>query len=554
MRSAATKINWAKLRSCYGLNTTTITSLAEFQKRNLDARAKVRLLEEQAREVNFAYYHSMIKNKTLLNEIERDLKGFKPLKYHVDEQIKVLQVLETKALQSATQPPEPLALRLSSNLMIGVTRIFDQQYGFFYSVADVQLTHARIRKELSAITGDQTTINLPPTKPRYSLNFKKIINDIDRRPDLFTLPDDPAFIPDLNDHGWEGFMTSLPETSFNIELGLQEDASSSFHLSETPMSFSQHTLPRSSFSANHTLSKLDFAGSVSRSAINMSSLIEKDDDILGSLNGELFDFEFNADGEIKKIDTEQNHSSHFIPKRDSIPSKFDSDEGEENVKREHAEARKRKKFNHTFEETLMAYEEVDETAFDKYDENHEIKDSSFIPRNKILETSSDTYKNEDQQQKKKKSIQSKADISTELPSEDLISWRDNYLRNMERQSILRIRKHQEKAAINNADFFIWNFQNDLVHPALKALFFINQKPKDSIIRKKRAREDDINDYEPFETKLNSNYTQTGKSLAEIQPHSDQVVMLTKSLHVEPLPLCHGISLIYPLVRDQWHRE
>ena len=33
----------------------------------------------------------------------------------------------------ANPPDEPLALRLSSNLMFGVTRVFSQQYNFFYS-------------------------------------------------------------------------------------------------------------------------------------------------------------------------------------------------------------------------------------------------------------------------------------------------------------------------------------------------------------------------------------------------------------------------------------
>lgn len=141
---------------------------------------------------------------------------------------------------------------------------------------------------------------------------------------------------------------SLPETSFDIEMGLQEDTSSSFNLSETPVSFSQRTLPRSSFSGGNTTSKLEFAGSVSRSAISMSSLIEKDNDILGTVNGELsFDFEFDADGEIRKIDVEQEYPENLVQKSSSISSKFDLDKGEENVRREHAEARKRKKFNHT---------------------------------------------------------------------------------------------------------------------------------------------------------------------------------------------------------------
>ncbi|KTW32731.1 uncharacterized protein T551_00216 [Pneumocystis jirovecii RU7] len=343
------------------------------------------------------------------------------------------------------------------------------------------------------MTVEKANIDLPPVKMRS---------------DPFTLPDDPTFIPDLNDHGWNKFM-SLPETSFDIEMGLQEDTSSSFNLSETPVSFSQRTLPRSSFSGGNTTSKLEFAGSVSRSAISMSSLIEKDNDILGTVNGELsFDFEFDADGEIRKIDVEQEYPENLVQKSSSISSKFDLDKGEENVRREHAEARKRKKFNHTFGETLMAYEEVDETAFDEHTKPRilETKDSSFV-QDKTDETSSDTHENDNQRLKKRKIAKLKTDVSTELPSEDLISWRDNYVKNMEKQSMLRMRKLQEKAAINNVDFFICNLLGETVHPTLKTLFLVNQKQKDLIKHKKRSKEDNS---EFFENKMNNSYIQVGK--------------------------------------------
>ncbi|KAG5513818.1 hypothetical protein PMAC_000856 [Pneumocystis sp. 'macacae'] len=594
MNSAAAKINWTKLRSCYGLNATTISSLSEFRKRNSDAWTKVHALQEQTQNIDFDHYRSILKNHTVLNQIEKDIKTFKPLKCNTDAQIKVIDLFKAKALESAiktadnvrkeliflqetlsniqkarpiedltvedvltacpeiekkvekmvengqwsvpgykekfgnltimlaatlgsksslkrlqkkevlsvnvpkaceylSEPPEPLALRLSSNLMVGVTRIFDQQYSFFYT--DVQLTHAKIRKELTAMTIEKTNIDLPPVKMRS---------------DHFTLPDDPTFIPDLNDHGWNRFMPLL-ETSFDIEMGLQEDTSSSFNLSETPISFSQRTLPRSSFSSSNTASKLEFAGSISRSAISINSLIEKDNDILGSVNGELsFDFEFNADGEIRKIDVDQEYSENFIQEHDNISSKFDLDKSEEN-----------------FGETLMAYEEVDETVFDEYTKPEilKTKESSFV-QNKTDETSSDTHENDNQRSKKRKIAKLKTDISTELPSENLISWRDNYVKNMEKQSILRIRKLQEKAAINNADFFIWNLLGEAVHPTLKTLFLVNQK--DLVKYRKRPRDDD---YEFSENKMNANYIQIGRS-TEIQSNFEEDIELGRHVNEE----------------------
>ncbi|RUO95787.1 Rad21/Rec8-like protein, partial [Jimgerdemannia flammicorona] len=42
----------------------------------------------------------------------------------------VLSMLHSEYL---THPPEPLALRLTSNLMVGVARVYNQQYQFYYS-------------------------------------------------------------------------------------------------------------------------------------------------------------------------------------------------------------------------------------------------------------------------------------------------------------------------------------------------------------------------------------------------------------------------------------
>jgi meiotic recombination protein REC8 len=41
-------------------------------------------------------------------------------------------------------PPQPLSLRLASNMMIGVTRVYGQQYSFFYG--DVQQFCSRLNR------------------------------------------------------------------------------------------------------------------------------------------------------------------------------------------------------------------------------------------------------------------------------------------------------------------------------------------------------------------------------------------------------------------------
>jgi meiotic recombination protein REC8, fungi type len=47
---------------------------------------------------------------------------------------KQIQSVEiTEACQYVQDPPEPLALRLSSNLMVGLSRVYSQQTGFLWT-------------------------------------------------------------------------------------------------------------------------------------------------------------------------------------------------------------------------------------------------------------------------------------------------------------------------------------------------------------------------------------------------------------------------------------
>jgi hypothetical protein len=72
-----------------------------------------------------------------------------------------LNVNVQQSCEFLTHPPEPLALRLTSNLMLGITRVFYQQYQFHY--LDVQslwasLSHYRTGYDQTAV------INLPPNE------------------------------------------------------------------------------------------------------------------------------------------------------------------------------------------------------------------------------------------------------------------------------------------------------------------------------------------------------------------------------------------------------
>lgn len=102
-RSAASKLDWAKVSSSLGLKGQTAAALLAFKKRNDDARRKINLLSSQPSSVDFADYRSKLKNTAIVDEIEGHFKTFKPVKYDLDRQLKSIEMFEAQAVQSAEE-------------------------------------------------------------------------------------------------------------------------------------------------------------------------------------------------------------------------------------------------------------------------------------------------------------------------------------------------------------------------------------------------------------------------------------------------------------------
>lgn len=100
-RSAALKIDWAKVSTSLGLRGQTATSLQAFKKRNDEARRKVQVLSEQPQTVDFSHYRGILKNKAIIDEIENHFKTFKPASYDVSRQLKAIDAFEAQAVQNA---------------------------------------------------------------------------------------------------------------------------------------------------------------------------------------------------------------------------------------------------------------------------------------------------------------------------------------------------------------------------------------------------------------------------------------------------------------------
>ncbi|RIA89213.1 ATP synthase D chain, mitochondrial [Glomus cerebriforme] len=98
---AAAAIDWSKLTVSLGLKKETVAALQAFRKRNDEARRIVSALKEQKTDIDFEHYRKILKNKSIVNEAEKALGTFKPAKVDLTAQMKVVETIETKAVENA---------------------------------------------------------------------------------------------------------------------------------------------------------------------------------------------------------------------------------------------------------------------------------------------------------------------------------------------------------------------------------------------------------------------------------------------------------------------
>lgn len=100
-KTTATKLDWAKIISSLGLTGTTASSLTAFKKRYDEAKKQQYVLGQQATEVDFSHYRSVLKNSKVVDEIEKSVKAFKPITYDVSKNLKSIEIFEAKAIENA---------------------------------------------------------------------------------------------------------------------------------------------------------------------------------------------------------------------------------------------------------------------------------------------------------------------------------------------------------------------------------------------------------------------------------------------------------------------
>ncbi|EXJ89105.1 F-type H+-transporting ATPase subunit D [Capronia epimyces CBS 606.96] len=111
---AALKLDWSKVSSQLGLRGSTATALANFKKRNDDARRRVQVLSEQPTTVDFGHYRSVLKNTAVIDEIEQYFKTFQPKTYDVNKQLKAIESFEQIAITNAEETKSKVEVELRS--------------------------------------------------------------------------------------------------------------------------------------------------------------------------------------------------------------------------------------------------------------------------------------------------------------------------------------------------------------------------------------------------------------------------------------------------------
>ncbi|CAG8479730.1 2859_t:CDS:10 [Cetraspora pellucida] len=125
-----------------------------------------------------------------------------------------------KACEYVTSPPEPLALRLTSNLMIGITRVYDQQYHFYYALIELQkesvdMIVPQARPEAITLADDpffeiEMTFSHKPQDFSVVPNIEGAINGTQQSPTVSSFP--PARASGSSNVTRQSLIT-LPEVS-----------------------------------------------------------------------------------------------------------------------------------------------------------------------------------------------------------------------------------------------------------------------------------------------------------------------------------------------------
>ncbi|KAF4629985.1 hypothetical protein G7Y89_g8157 [Cudoniella acicularis] len=368
-----------------------------------------------------------------------------------------------KACETIMEPEAPMALRLQSNLLYGVARVYSQQCG--YVLTDAQSAQTAMRDLL-----------------RVTRNNELDPNAGKARADQLVLADDPAFIPDLG----------LP--AFDFDFLILDHKNDSQRSSQSMMSIRHRS---GSGESSISLPNINLPSSSSHGAYQLpindpfgGDIVQKpfggDGGIFGEEEVMIYDdddviFEFDPDGNMRDIplsEREARHAGSVHPQ-----GHLGSDSAASGrVRKDHEDGLAGgvlPVIDGEGDFDMINYDEdaidlpQDAEPFPPFNEGLPLMSGALQGQDKHLHSdyrdrvhssekpSSDgpsSVSAEAPQRKKKKKLQGKknmlVDQRTALRNSDLIQWRDQYLQNMAEATAHNMTRKANLQAKKNAIHFV----------------------------------------------------------------------------------------------------
>ncbi|KAG0651711.1 hypothetical protein D0Z07_1647 [Hyphodiscus hymeniophilus] len=360
----------------------------------------------------------------------------------------ILDVNLKKACNTIMQPEAPMALRLQSNLLYGVLRVYDQQCG--YVLSDAQAAQMKMRDLFKVVKNH----DLDPS-------------DAKARPDQLMLMDDPAFLPDM----------ALPALDFDFDNLMLEQVGNSQRSSQSMLSVrnrngsvSSHpgsgvgiNLPSSS---NHTGTYQlpfddPFSGSSAQKAFGGQGrdIFNEEEENLYQLEDDML-FEFDADGVMRDIDVTEREARRAGAVFPSGQGRLESDSAASGrVRKEHEDAAAPHHSNIDGEGDFDMLNFGDEAnvlpeaeAFSNFASDSD-KINPLLAEEVSQEASSDSAEAPAKRRKPKQKKVHKDSI-LELRATDLLVWQKEYLAHMAVASVAVTQKKEVAQAKKNAEAWV----------------------------------------------------------------------------------------------------
>ncbi|EPQ59517.1 mitochondrial ATP synthase [Gloeophyllum trabeum ATCC 11539] len=142
-KAATTAVDFARIYSTLGLGKETVAAVQAFRKRHADAQRVHAQYASQPTTVDIAHYRSILKNKAVVDEVEKQLKDFKPVTYDVSAQLKAIETFESKAIAKAKETEEKIDSELKE-LQSTLANIEEARPFEDLTVEEVGQAHPRI--------------------------------------------------------------------------------------------------------------------------------------------------------------------------------------------------------------------------------------------------------------------------------------------------------------------------------------------------------------------------------------------------------------------------